>query len=184
MSARARLALEAVVVLVAVFVITIVFSVTHPLVAAVGVAPLTIVFELALYVALVACAAVANRLNGRTFWDGLGFSVRPIGRQILTGVAIFAMTISFIVVPLLLGVNRADVLSFKARTPLVLLYYVVHGFVFVGFGEELLWRGYFLDRAREITGSSVWAVVLSSGCSGFGTTPSGTASRRSSSLRA
>jgi len=33
---------------------------------------------------------------------------------------------------------------------------------FVGVGEELIWRGYFYERIKEITNSGTWAVVISS----------------------
>lgn len=173
MTARTKLVLETVSVLIAVFVITVVYLAMHPTVISTGSTPLIIIYELSLYVILVGCAVVANKLNNRSLFDGLGFRVRPVGRQILIGLAIFGVTISFILVALVLVQDRTDVLTFKARTPLVLIYYLIHALVFVGFGEELLWRGYFYNRAREITGSGVWAVVVSSVLFGLWHYPAG-----------
>jgi membrane protease YdiL (CAAX protease family) len=158
--ARSKLVLETLGVLAGVFLITIAYAAGRPLVVATRIVPLIIDFELSLSVALVGFVVVVNRLRKRGLAEGLGFRWRPARRQVLIGVALFAITISFIVVPLLLGANRADVLSFKARTLFVLVYYVIHSFFFVGFGEELVWRGYFFERTREITGSGAWAVVL------------------------
>jgi membrane protease YdiL (CAAX protease family) len=155
-----RPVLETVGVLAGVFLITIAYSVLRPAVVATRIVPLVILYELGLYVVLVGLVAVANKLNKRTLTEGLGFRLRPARKQVLIGLAIFAVTISFIIAPLLLGADRADVLSYKARNVYILLYYVIHSFFFVGFGEELVWRGYFLARAKEITGSGVWAVVL------------------------
>ena len=173
MTARRKLIAETAIVLVAVFAIAIAYSAMHPVVASTGSVPLVIFYELALYVVLVGCAAVANKLNNRSLFDGLGFRARPVGKQLLIGLLLFAVTISFILAALVLAEDRANVLSFKARTPLVLLYYLIHSFLFVGVGEELLWRGYFFNRARELTGSGVWAVVLSSALFGLWHYPAG-----------
>lgn len=162
MSARSRLVLETLVALAGVFSITVAYAAVHPVVASTGVVPLVIAYELLFYVLLVAFVVALGKLRKRPAAEALGFEWRPFRRQLLIGAAIFAITISFIVVPLLFGADRTELLSFKARNLWVLLYYAVRALFFVGFGEELVWRGYFLDRAREITGSGIWAVVLSS----------------------
>ncbi|MHB8050859.1 MAG: CPBP family intramembrane glutamic endopeptidase [Coriobacteriia bacterium] len=173
MTARTKLILETVSVLVSVFVVAVAYSAMYPTVASTGSAPLIIIYELSFYVIMVGCAVVANKLNRRSLFDGLGFRARPVGRQVVIGLAVFAVTISFVLVALALAQDRTQVLSFKARTPLVLFYYLIHSLVFVGVGEELLWRGYFFNRAREITGSGAWAVVLSSVLFGLWHYPSG-----------
>jgi len=172
-TARTKLIVETAIVLVVVFAIVIAYSAMYPMVTSTGSMPFVILYELALYVVLVGCAVLANKLNNRSLFDGLGFRARPVRKQVLIGLVMSAVTISFILLALVLLEDRANVLSFKARTPLVLLYYLIHGFVFVGFGEELLWRGYFFNRARELTGSGVWAVVLSSVLFGLWHYPAG-----------
>lgn len=160
--AKRQLVLETLSALLGVFLITVAYTAVRPLVVGTGIVPVIILYELALYVVLVALVATIIRVSGRSLSEALGFRWRPAGRQVLTGFAIFALTITFIIVPLLLGADRAEVLSFKPRSPWVLIYYAIHGFIFVGFGEELVWRGYFLGRFRDITGSGAWAVVISS----------------------
>lgn len=161
-TARSKLVFETIGVLAGVFLITIAFSVLQPAIVALRIVPIIILFELSEYAVLVGFVYAVNRLNRRTLTEGFGFGLRPVGRQVVVGALVFLLTISFIVVPMLLGARPSDMLGFKPRSPLVLVYYAIRAFVFVGFGEELIWRGYFFNRTREITGSTVWAIVLPS----------------------
>lgn len=158
--ARSRSIIEVCVALIGVSAITISSVALRPTVVATKSPALIIPFELGLYVVLVGFVAALNTLNGRRLGDGLAFRWRPTGRQLTVAVALFVFTISFIVVPLLLGADRTDLLSFKARNAWVLLYSIVHSLLFVGFGEELVWRGYFTERMKEITGSLTWSVIV------------------------
>jgi membrane protease YdiL (CAAX protease family) len=102
------------------------------------------------------------RLKKRPVASSLGFEKSHITKQSFIALIIFAITISFIIIPLLCGADKSDVLGFKARSLAILIYYIVKNMVFVGMGEELVWRGYFYVRLKEITGSGAWTVVISS----------------------
>lgn len=92
-----------------------------------------------------------------------GFKKENIVQQIVIGLGMFAvMSIIFIGLPLLIGVNKQDVLSFKASSIGILVFFLMWDIIFVGMGEEIIFRGYFLDRFQSLTSSKIWAVVLSS----------------------
>lgn len=95
-------------------------------------------------------------------WPTLGMSNRSFTRQIGVGLVFFLLlSVIFIVVPLLLGVDRTQLLSFKARSLGILIFYVIYDWVLVGLGEELIFRGYFYERLQKLTDSGVWTVFLS-----------------------
>lgn len=124
--------------------------------------PWRILFELSPYLLLMGVAVLLCKIGGRPIAIGLGFSWKPCGKQLATALILFLFTISLILLPLLFGAKPADVLGTKIRTPLLLAYYMIKALLVVGLGEELLWRGYFYGRLREITGSPTWAIVISS----------------------
>jgi len=125
-------------------------------------AALIILFELLPYILMVGLVAMVCKLRKRPIAIGLGFKKEHIAKQLLIAIIIFAITISFIVIPLLCGANKSDLLSFKARNPIIMIYYVIKSLIFVGVGEELVWRGYFYERINRIANSGTWAVVTSS----------------------
>lgn len=163
MNIKSKQILEMTSVLIAIFLITILFAVFMPLISSSGAAiPVIILFELSPFILMVGLVTVVCKLNKRSIASGLGFEKSHITKQLLTAIIIFAITISFIIIPLLCGVNKSDVLSFKARSPIILIYYIVKSMIFVGMGEEIIWRGYFYERLKEIISSGTWAVVISS----------------------
>lgn len=163
MSIKTKQILELVGVLIATFAIIIVFVMLMPYVASLNVAiPIIILFELSPYMLMVGLVIMVCKMNKRSVLVCLGLKKNHITKQLLIAVVIFAITISFIIIPLLCGVNKGEVLSFKARSPLILIYYILKSIIFIGLGEELVWRGYFYERLKEITGIGIWAVVISS----------------------
>ena len=66
------------------------------------------------------------------------------------------------ILPLLCGASKQDVLGMKPKSLVELIYFILYDIFVVGFGEELIFRGYFLDRIREIFHSNIWGVILSS----------------------
>ena len=103
-----------------------------------------------------------------------GFRRENILRQIITGIGLFAaMSVVFIGLPLLIGFNKTDVLNFKAGSIGILIFFLLFDVLFVGMGEEIIFRGYFLNRFQTLTSSKVWAVVLSSVLFGLWHYPAG-----------
>ncbi|MDR0949619.1 MAG: CPBP family intramembrane metalloprotease [Lachnospiraceae bacterium] len=103
-------------------------------------------------------AAILVFYSGKWGKNTLGFSRKHIGKQVLIGLGLFALTFcTGVLLPLLLG-EKSMALNWKAPTVPILLFYIVFDIVCVGFGEELIFRGYFFERLRIVFGSS-WLVV-------------------------
>lgn len=93
----------------------------------------------------------------------LGFNNNKIAKQILIGLGLSAVTVfCFVILPLFLGSSRSDVLSFKPSSVYVLVFYIIYYLIFVGFGEEIVFRGYFYNEIKKRTSSKLLAVILSS----------------------
>ena len=93
----------------------------------------------------------------------LGYSTKKYIKQLVIAVCIFAVTFSLVVlVPLLIGMNKADVLSFKSRSLGVLVFYIIHDLIFIGFDEEFIFRGYFFSRIEKAAKSKLIAWIASS----------------------
>ncbi len=163
MNLKAKLFIELASVLFAVFFIIIFFVMNFPFISSSDVAiPIKILFELLPFILMVGLVIVVSKFKKRPISIGLGFNTSHFAKQFLIGIIIFLVTITIIIMPLLCGVDKTNLLGFKPRNMTILFYYIVKNMVFVGMGEELIWRGYFYHRLIELTGSGIWAVVLSS----------------------
>ena len=162
MRTKTRLIIEFSAALLFAFLVIIGFVQFMPAVFVPGVAvPWKILYELSPYILLMGMAVLLCKISGRPVASGLGFSWAQGKRQLLAALIMFLITISLVLLPLLFGAQKTDVLGAKIRTPLLLAYYMIKALLVVGLGEELLFRGYFYERLREITGSPIWAVALS-----------------------
>ena len=163
MNTKVRQVAEASFMLVMVFLIIILYVMFLPYMASSGAAiSLKILFELSPYILMAGLVVTVCKFKKQPVSIGLGFKVSHIMKQLMIAGIIFAITISFILIPLLCGADKNEILSFKARNPVILIYYVIKSIFVIGFGEELIWRGYFYERINEITNSGLWAVVVSS----------------------
>lgn len=162
MQTKARLIIETAAAMLLTFFITIAFVLLSPKVF-VSSTPVIwrLLFELSPYLLLLGMAALLCKIGGRPIASGLGFSWTQIKKQLAVAIVMFLVTISLVLLPLLFGAEKADVLGTKVRTPLLLGYYMSKALLVVGLGEELLFRGYFYSRFVELTGSGLWGVVLS-----------------------
>jgi membrane protease YdiL (CAAX protease family) len=92
-----------------------------------------------------------------------GYSTKKFIKQLVIAFCIFAVTFSLVVlIPLLIGMDKADVLSFKPRSLGILIFYIIHDFIFIGFGEEFIFRGYFFSRIEKAANSKLIAWIASS----------------------
>jgi len=95
-------------------------------------------------------------------FKSLEFSKGNISKQLSVAAAVFAVTISVaVLIPLLAGINKTDVLSFKVSSLQVLIFYVFYDIICVGFGEEIAFRGYFYSRIKD-TWSAEWLPAVAS----------------------
>jgi uncharacterized protein len=163
MKTNAKHIFELVAVLLAVFLVVIVFVLFLPSIASSDLAiPIKIIYELFPFILIVAFIIGVSMLKKRQISISLGFKRSHLRKQLLIALCIFALTISFVIIPLLVGVDKSNVLGIKARSLLILFYLIVKSMIFVGMGEELVWRGYFFERLKKITGVGTWAVIISS----------------------
>lgn len=93
----------------------------------------------------------------------LGFKKDELLKQVWIGVVIF-LGLSFIltIAVFILGENKGMLLSTKVNGIGLIIYYIFFDMLFVGMGEEIVFRGYLMERFRTLTNSGVWAVVISS----------------------
>jgi membrane protease YdiL (CAAX protease family) len=95
--------------------------------------------------------------------SALGFSRNKAGLQLLLSFGVFAVTISAaVLIPLFIGLNKTDVLSFKSSSIGVLVFYILFDIICVGFGEEFVFRGYMYTRVKTASGSDWGAIAVSS----------------------
>jgi membrane protease YdiL (CAAX protease family) len=125
--------------------------------------PIKIGFMLLPYLLMFGAVIIVCYLEKAPLGLALGFKKGAIGKQLLVAIPIFALISFFFVVgPLLIGMNQSDVLSFKVSKPGIFVFYIVFDMVFVGMGEELVFRGYFFEKLKKVLNSGVWGVILSS----------------------
>jgi uncharacterized protein len=92
----------------------------------------------------------------------LGFKKGQLLKQVLIGVAIFALLSFFLTIAVFaLGDNKGILLGTKQNGIDIIIYYIIFDMLFVGMGEEILFRGYFMERFRILTDSGICAVVIS-----------------------
>ncbi|SDM52014.1 CPBP family intramembrane glutamic endopeptidase [Acetanaerobacterium elongatum] len=113
------------------------------------------------YVILTAIPLAVIKLEKIPF-SSLGFSKEKAGKQLLAAAAILAVTIGVcVIIPLLIGINKTEVLGFKCRSLPILIFYVFYDIICVGFGEEVAFRGYFYSRIKALSQKEWMPVIFS-----------------------
>ncbi|MDP4108994.1 MAG: type II CAAX endopeptidase family protein [Bacillota bacterium] len=124
--------------------------------------PLKIALTILVYAAMTAIPYLICLAKKITFSE-LGYKKGEIKSQLFAGIGIFLVIFGLtVILPLLLGTDKSEVLSFKCTTPGRLAFYLFFDFLFVGFGEEFIFRGYFMRRLDAAFHSETAALVLSS----------------------
>lgn len=132
-----------------------------------GTVPVRMALYVAIYIVIAAIVILALVLR-KIPLGALGFKKKNISRQLLAAIPIFIVTVSVaVVIPLLLGANKTDVLSFKSSSLQVLIFYLFFDFICVGFGEELAFRGYFYSRIQSLSSIPWLPMVLTAVMFGF-----------------
>lgn len=91
----------------------------------------------------------------------LGFKSKDIQKQILIGLLICIIGISiFVLIPLALGVNKLEVLNFKAQSIGTLLFFFFYDLLVVGFAEEIIFRGYFYGRLEGMFTAKYMPMII------------------------
>lgn len=121
--------------------------------------PLRILVDLSPYVVSIGVIARLCAVRGVPLARGLGFSTDGLARQATVALILFAVTISFVLVPALFG---ADAVGEPETRTFQFIYQIVKVMIFVGLGEELVWRGYVLTQASLALGSEKAGIFVSS----------------------
>ncbi|PRR83451.1 CPBP family intramembrane glutamic endopeptidase [Clostridium vincentii] len=104
---------------------------------------------------------VVKKYEGKKL-NSVGLYSNNLIKQIGIGIGIFLVLSLFTIAPLLAGVSIQEVLNFKPKNLGVLIFFIFFDIFCVGFGEELVFRGYFFKRLNEIFNSKVWGIAISS----------------------
>ncbi len=94
--------------------------------------------------------------------NSIGLYTNNLMKQILIGIVTFGGVSLFTIIPLVMGVDKKELLAFKPENVAILIFFIFYDICFVGFGEELIFRGYFLEQINKIFNSKIWAVLISS----------------------
>lgn len=94
--------------------------------------------------------------------DSLGIYTSNIKKQLLIGLFIFINIISPILFKLFWEGHDNTILLIKHMTPPIFIFNLLDNFLFVGISEEIIFRGYLLTRLKEISNSSIFAIIVSS----------------------
>lgn len=131
------------------------------------------IIMLLIYIVMTLIPVMIYRMKKVPFSD-FGFKRDRLERQFLIALGIFAVTIScFVILPLLFGMNKGDVLSSKTSRAVTAVFLIIYDLIFVGFGEEIIFRGYFYNGIKNVTNSEIKAVILSSVMFGLWHYPNG-----------
>jgi len=132
--------------------------------------PVQIAASLAPFVVSFGSVALAGRAEGIRFAAAVGFSTRHTGLQLLTALALLAVTLAVTLALAALGFHMFG----EGQTGLLpFLYAALRSFLLVGFGEEFIWRGYVLGALRRNLRSGATGVLLSSALFGLWHYPGG-----------
>jgi uncharacterized protein len=147
-------------VYISVFLITIV----APRLVSLGTnVPVKMVLMLLPYILMVVLVLVVLKIQKEPILNTLGFQRQHIGKQIVISIPIFLITaFIFVVGPLMIGMDKSDVLSFKPSRPNIFVYYIFFNMIFVGLGEEIIFRGHLFTKLNAVFKSGVMTVIISS----------------------
>ncbi|SHI05686.1 hypothetical protein SAMN02745823_02129 [Sporobacter termitidis DSM 10068] len=127
-----------------------------------------------LYIVMAAVVLLACKAGKRPVFATLGFKKEAVGRQLLPALPLFAVTaLIFVVIPMAFGVPKTVLLDRKPTDVSAIVLQVVHLMVFVGFTEELVFRGYLFERIKAVSGSGVWSAVVTAAAFGLWHFPGG-----------
>jgi membrane protease YdiL (CAAX protease family) len=121
--------------------------------------PFRIAAILSVQVAFAALAVFCHCVVEKQPLRSFGFSGNKPLLQIVWALALFAMlTVLFVGLPVLFGQALSDMVPTRDS----LLFAIPYKLLFVGFAEELLFRGYFLNSLTRLINSKIASVILSS----------------------
>lgn len=114
------------------------------------------------YISLAANPFIAGKITNNHLGP-LIFKKDDILKQISAGLYVFSISAAVLtIVSLIVGNYKYFLIGPKQTDIVFIIYNIFFYILFVGMGEEILFRGYFMQRIEEVSGSKKIAVVLSS----------------------
>lgn len=112
------------------------------------------------YVCLITIVIYTVKVIEHQSLESIGFDFKNIIKNVVLGIGIFALltAVFYSYYFIVYGIEPKFVHLSLFQTLLKMVYFIC----FVGFTEELIFRGYLLDRLKEILNSKIYAVLLSS----------------------
>lgn len=148
-------------------IIVVITMFSKSIVAIGSTVPARMILTVLIYVAIGAVVFLFVKRD-RLSLSNLKISRVYLGRQILIGLCIFAFTFAMtVLIPLMAGMEKSDVLSFKSPTIPILIFYLIYDFLCVGLVEEFAFRGYFYAKFEKLLSVSWIPMLLSSILFGF-----------------
>jgi membrane protease YdiL (CAAX protease family) len=124
------------------------------------------------YIVMCTIPILLSKVNKRPL-SILGFCKDKFVQQVLVAICVLVVLLFLAVgIPLLFGTKLNEIIGDKITNVREVFFQLPFTIIFVGFGEEILFRGYFLERIKSITSSNIWAVIISSLLFGFWHYPS------------
>lgn len=158
MKEKVRLCVEMLVVFI---VIAVIVAFSNTLVSMGSNIPIKMIITLLIPIVITLIPVIIYRIKKNKL-SHMGFSRNKLAKQIMIALGIFVITISFVILPLLIRINKNEVLSFKPSSTSVLVFYIIYLLIFIGFSEEIIFRGYFYRGIENVTNSELKAVIFSS----------------------
>ncbi|MFA9422746.1 MAG: CPBP family intramembrane glutamic endopeptidase [Sedimentibacter sp.] len=125
------------------------------------------------YVLLAGIPLVAGKITKNPVGP-LIFKRESLLQQFLAGLLVFAGTAVLLTLAVvILGEKKYILIGPKANNLTTIIYNIFFFILFVGMGEEILFRGYFMERIKSVSGSKVWSVIITSAVFGFWHFPGG-----------
>lgn len=112
------------------------------------------------YILYISVILIMNMCIEHKSWKDLGFSKKAILKQVGIGILLAAfLSLLFTGVPFLLKFSPTDILPKKDKA---LVFAIIYKFLFIGFGEELIFRGYLQNRFSILFSSKWWSLLVPS----------------------
>jgi membrane protease YdiL (CAAX protease family) len=114
------------------------------------------------YIALAAIPFIAGKIT-KNHLGPLIFKKDDILKQLLAGLYVFFISAAVLTaVSLIIGDYKYFLIGPKQTDIVFIIYNMFFYILCVGMGEEILFRGYFMQRIEELSGSKKMSIVLSS----------------------
>lgn len=155
---KKKITLHIIIFLILICLFTILYGIVLPFFS--SFLPLRALQICSIYIILIALTFFMNHFVEKQPLSTLGFSKKSIGKQILIGIFIsLGLSVLFIGGSLIIGITPENFLPFRDKAILFQFFYKLF---FVGFGEELVFRGYLQNRLSFLLKGKYTNIIIAS----------------------